>query len=56
MYSARTGFPPDPVVALNDSTFASGANRLVFEREPSGKFHVRATPPEGESLTYAKVK
>lgn len=56
MYSPRAGFPPDPLVTLNDSTFAFGAVRITFEREPSGKYHVRATPPEGESLTYARVK
>jgi hypothetical protein len=50
-YSARPGFPPDPIVALNDTTFAVGALRLTFERGV-----VRLTPPEGESLTYARVK
>ncbi|HUQ82189.1 MAG TPA: S41 family peptidase [Gemmatimonadaceae bacterium] len=55
-FSARPGAPPDPTVALTDSTFAFGALRLAFERDASGRTIVRLTPPEGESLTYARVK
>jgi len=56
MYSARPGLPPEPLIAMNDSTFALGAARFSFERAGSGKFRLRVTPPEGESLTYARVK
>jgi retinol-binding protein 3 len=55
-YSGRLGAPPDPIVALTDSTFAFGALRLTFERNASGKMILRLTPPEGESLTYSRVK
>ena len=55
-YSGRLGAPPDPIIALTDSTFAFGALRLAFERDASGKTILRLTPPEGESLTYARVK
>jgi retinol-binding protein 3 len=55
-YSPRPGAPPDPLVALTDSTFAfNGVFRLTFERE-GGRLRLRATPPEGEALTYARVK
>jgi hypothetical protein len=43
-------------VPLSDSTFALGAIRYAFERDASGKFRLRITPPEGEPLTYARVK
>jgi hypothetical protein len=56
MYSARPGLPPEPLVALSDTTFALGAARFSFERAGPGKFRLRVTPPEGESLTYARVK
>jgi hypothetical protein len=56
MYSARPGLPPEPLIALTDSTFALGAARFSFERAASGKFRLRVTPPEGEALTYARVK
>jgi len=56
MYSGRPGLPPDPLITMNDSTFALGAARFSFERAGSGKFRLRVTPPEGESLTYARVK
>ena len=56
MYSGRAGVPPEPLIALTDSTFALGAVRLAFEPVESGRFQLRITPPEGESLTYARVK
>ena len=56
MYSAREGQPLEPLIALSDSTFALGAARLSFERDGSGKYRLRAAPPEGEALTYARVK
>jgi hypothetical protein len=56
MYSARSGLPPEPLIALSDSTFALGAARLSLERDGSGKFRLRVTPPEGEPLTYARVR
>jgi hypothetical protein len=56
MYSGRAGVPPEPLIALTDSTFALGAVRLAFEPIESGRFQLRITPPEGESLTYARVK
>ena len=56
MFSSRLGAPPDPLVALSDSTFAfNSVLRLSFVRE-NGRVRLRATPPEGESLSYAKVK
>ena len=55
MFSGRAGAPPDPLVALSDSTFAFGAVRLAFERE-GGRARLRITPPEGEPLTYWRVK
>ena len=54
-YSGRAGAPPDPLVALSDSTFAFGAVRMGFEREGS-RARLRITPPEGEPLTYWRVK
>ena len=56
MYSGRPGFLAEPLAALSDTTFALGANRLTFDREASGRVRLRITPPEGESLTYARVK
>jgi len=56
MYSGRPGLPADTLVPMNDSTFALGAARFSFERAGPGKFRLRVTPPEGESLTYARVK
>ena len=56
MYSGRPGLPPEPLIALTDSTFALGAARIAFDRAGSGRFRLRVTPPEGESLTYARVK
>ena len=55
MFSNRTGFLPDAFAALNDSTFAFGAIRIGFEHD-GGKIRLRITPPEGEPLTYARVK
>ena len=56
MYSAREGMLPEPLVTLTDATFALGAVRLAFERDASGKIQLRITPPEGEPLTYQRVK
>ena len=56
MYSAREGIPPEPLIALSDTTFALGAARLSFERNRSGQVLLRATPPEGEPLTYARIR
>ena len=56
MYSGRVGLPPEPVIALTDSTFALGAARLTFERDGANRFRLRTTPPEGEPLTYTRVK
>jgi hypothetical protein len=55
-YSGRVGLPTDPLVPLNDSTFAFGVVRLSFDRDASGKTRLRLTPPEGEALTYNRVK
>jgi hypothetical protein len=55
MFSPRPGAPPDALVALNDTTFAFGATRLGFERD-GNRVRLRITPPEGEALTYARVK
>ena len=55
-YTLRPGAPPVVLVALNDTTFAfNNVIRLSFERD-GARVRLRATPPEGESLTYAKVK
>jgi len=56
MYSPRPGFLSEPLIALSDSTFAFGAARLSFERDAAGGVRLRVTPPEGEPLTYARVK
>jgi len=56
MYSPRPGFLAEPLIALSDSTFAFGAARLSFERDAAGSVRLRVTPPEGEPLTYARVK
>jgi len=56
MYSPRPGSLPEPLIALNDSTFAFGAARLSFERDAAGSVRLRVTPSEGEPLTYARVK
>ena len=56
MYSPRPGFLPEALIALSDSTFAFGAARLSFERDAAGSIRLRVTPPEGEPLTYARVK
>ena len=56
MYSPRPGFLPEALIALSDSTFAFGAARLSFERDAAGGVRLRVTPPEGEPLTYARVK
>jgi len=56
MYSPRPGFLSEPLIALSDSTFAFGAARLSFERDAAGGIRLRVTPPEGEPLTYARVK
>jgi hypothetical protein len=55
MYSARIGMPPEPLITINDTTFALGAARLSFERD-GATFRLRTMPPEGEPLTYARVK
>lgn len=55
MYSGRAGLPPEPLVALSDTSFALGAVRISFDRA-GGRVHLRIAPPEGESLTYARVK
>ena len=56
LFAPRPGAPPDVLVPLSDSTFAFNSTlRLSFVRE-NGRMHLRATPPEGESLTYAKLK
>jgi retinol-binding protein 3 len=55
MFSPRPGAPPDALVALNDTTFAFGATRIGFERDGS-RVRLRMTPPEGEALTYARVR
>jgi len=55
-YAPRPGAPPEVLVALTDSTFAfNNVIRLSFERD-GGRIRLRASPPEGESLTYSKVK
>ena len=56
LYSPRPGFLAEPLIALSDSTFAFGAARLSFERDAAGGIRLRVTPPEGEPLTYARVK
>ena len=56
LYSPRPGFLAEPLIALSDSTFAFGAARLSFERDAGGGIRLRVTPPEGEPLTYARVK
>jgi hypothetical protein len=56
MYSPRPGFLAEPLIALSDSTFAFGAARLSFERDAAGSVRLRVMPPEGEPLTYARVK
>ena len=56
MYSSREGMPPESVIALSDSVFALGAARLAFERDPGGTVRLRITPPEGEPLTYARLR
>lgn len=56
MYSARVGLPPEPLIALTDTTFALGAARLTFEPDGPRRFRLRTTPPDGEPLTYARVK
>jgi hypothetical protein len=56
MFTPREGFPPDALVPLNDTTFALNAVRYSFEQDASRKWRLRGTPPEGESLTYAKLK
>lgn len=56
MYSPRPGFLAEPLIALSDSTFAFGAARLSFEQDAAGNLRLRVTPPEGEPLTYARVK
>src|SRR6476659_740970 len=56
MYSPRPGFLPEPLIALSDSTFALGAARISFDRAGSGQFRLRVTPPEGEALTYGRVR
>jgi retinol-binding protein 3 len=55
MYSPRAGAPPEALVPLSDSAFAFGAVRIAFERD-GNRTRLRATPPEGEPLTYARVK
>jgi hypothetical protein len=55
-YSPRLGYPSDALIPLTDSTFALGAVRYAFERDAAGKFRLRITPPEGEPLTYVRVK
>jgi hypothetical protein len=54
-YSPRPGAPPDQLIALADSMFAVGANRISFERGEGG-LRLRVTPPDGESLTYQRTK
>ena len=56
LYSPRPGFLAEPLIPLSDSTFAFGAARLSFERDAGGGIRLRVTPPEGEPLTYARVK
>lgn len=56
MYSGRAGAPPDPLVALTDTTFALGAARIAFERDGANRVRLRTMPPEGEPLTYSRVK
>ena len=56
LYSPRPGFLAEPLIALSDSTFAFGAARLSFERDAAGSVRLRVTPPEGEPLTYARLK
>ena len=54
-YSGRAGAPPEPLISLSDSTFALGAVRIAFERD-AGRARLRVSPPEGEALTYWRVK
>jgi hypothetical protein len=55
-YAPRAGAPPEVLVPLSDSTFAfNSVIRLSFVRE-NGRLRLRAAPPEGEALTYAKLK
>ena len=55
-YSPRPGAPPDALIALSDSTFAfNSLLRLSFVRA-NGRMRLIATPPEGEPLSYAKVR
>jgi peptidase S41-like protein len=55
LYSPRPGVPPDPLVALTESTFAVGANRIAFE--PDGQtVRLKVTTPDGVPLTYARVR
>ena len=51
--SPRAGAPAEPLVALDDTTFAMGAARITFERN-DGAVRMRVTQPTGTSLTYAK--
>jgi hypothetical protein len=55
-YSPRAGAPPEPLVPLGGDTFALGATRLVFERSGAGAPRLRIQLPEGEALTYARVR
>jgi hypothetical protein len=56
IYTPRAGVPSETLIALGDSSFALGATRVSFERDPQGQMRLRVTPAEGEALTYAKLK
>jgi hypothetical protein len=56
-YSPRPGAPPEPLIPLGSSTFAfNSVFRLTFDRDGDGRVRLRAAPPEGEALTYARVR
>ncbi|MEO7962968.1 MAG: S41 family peptidase [Gemmatimonadaceae bacterium] len=56
LFSGRTGGPAETLVPLTDATFAVRATRFAFEPTAGGKMRMRVTPPEGEGLTYERVR
>ncbi|MEP7343793.1 MAG: S41 family peptidase [Gemmatimonadaceae bacterium] len=56
LYSGRAGAPPETLIPLSQATFAVRATRFNFEPGPDGTMRLRVTPPQGESLTYNRLK
>ena len=56
LFSGRPGAPREVMLPLSDSPFAIRATRFAFEPLGGGKIRLRVTPPNGEALTYERIR